>query len=139
MEKDKYAFINRLKEITDIPIGTKLTITKIREEGSYGQEYRDAFNLSVCLGKLKIIWIPSIEEKQEYALYERIDESPCKFLSKEDVIINECPKCKKRYSKEEIYCSCISKKGKNKGQNIKLKKRVNNCDTCQMYRGDFKS
>jgi len=136
--KDRDAFVKRVQELTDRVIGFKTTISNIREEGSYGQEYRDAFNLLVCLGKMQITWIPATEDKPEYALYERVDNSPCKYLSKEELVINECEKCKKRYPQEIIECSnCFYKKGKNKGSNVKTKKRLNNCDTCQMYRGDF--
>jgi hypothetical protein len=137
-ELDKNAFQKRIDEITEIPLGIKTTITKIRESGTYGQEYRDAFNLAVCLGKMKITWIPASKDKDEYAAYERIEGKMCSYLSKEDVVINECPKCKKQYPKDILQCSCIWKKGQNKGKFIQLKKRLNNSDTCQMYRGDFK-
>jgi hypothetical protein len=136
-EADRAAFIKRVDELTEVPIGTKMTISKIRDAGSYGQEYRDALNLMVCMGKMQIKWIPATEDKPEYALYERIEQSPCCNLSRENLIINECPKCKKQYPKDITQCSCIYQKGKNKGTNYQLKKRVNNCDTCQMYRGDF--
>ena len=52
--EDKNAFLKRLDEVTEKPIGSELKISEIREDGSYGQEYRDAFNLLVCLGRLKI-------------------------------------------------------------------------------------
>lgn len=137
-EKDRIAFIKRIDEVTEIPIGTKLTINKIREAGSYGQEYRDAFNLLVCMGKLKIEWLKN-KDDEEYAIYERVDGMVCKNLNREELIINECPKCKKVYSKEVTQCSCyVYKKGEHKGEFIKTKKRLNNNDTCQMYRGDFK-
>jgi hypothetical protein len=136
--KDRDAFVKRVQELTDMPTGFKTTISNIREEGSYGQEYRDAFNLLVCLGKMQITWIPATEDKPEYALYERVDNEPCKYLSKEDLVINECKKCNTKYPLNIFECSnCIDKKGKNKGNHTKTKKRLNNCDTCQMYRGDF--
>jgi hypothetical protein len=51
----------------------------------------------------------------------------------------ECPKCKKRYSLEVENCNtCYYTKGDKSGLQYKTKKRLNNNDTCQMYRGDFK-
>jgi len=136
--QDVIIFNQRIKEISDLPIGTKKTITQIRENGSYGQEYRDAFNLLVCMGKLKITWEKREDNEEEYAMYERVDNKPCQYLNVKDLIINECPKCKTQYSNEVKLCSnCSFKKGKNKGQQVELKKRLNNNDTCQMYRGDF--
>jgi predicted amidophosphoribosyltransferase len=73
-----------------------------------------------------------------YPLYERIQGEPCKYLNVQELIFNECPKCKKHYDLNLTHCSnCIAKKGKHKGEQFKLKKRLNNKDTCQMYRGDF--
>lgn len=136
-ENDRQAFVKRMNEIGTVDIGTKLTISKIRENGSYGQEYRDAFNLLVCLGKLKITWQIN-KDGIEYALYERVEEAPCQFLAREDLVINECPRCKEKYPRGIEFCDkCIKKSGKNKGEPFKLKERRNNCDTCQMYRGDF--
>jgi hypothetical protein len=138
-ENDKIAFVNKMNELLKKEIGFNTTITKVRENETYGQEYRDALNLMVCLGKFKISWKKMKEgDIKEYAFYERVDNLPCKYLSKEDVVINECPRCKKVYSKEVQSCSiCIFKKGKYKGFYVPTKKRMNNLDTCQMYRGDF--
>ncbi len=140
-ENDQRRFNERIKEITDISLGTKLKISDIREDGTYGQEYRDAFNLLVCLGKLKIIK-QSFEENDSkiiYDIYLRIDNQPCKFLDVKNLIINECQKCRKRFPSEFLYCNICPpiKKGDNKGEQWKLKKRVNDKDTCQVYRGSF--
>jgi len=144
-ENDRDAFIKRLNETIEKTIGTELKISDIREEGSYGQEYRDAFNLLVCLGKLKII--KKEFEKNgviiKYDAYIRIDGTPCKLLSKDDLIINECPNKKhignKRFPLEIEECDTCPphKKGKEKGRRWKLNKRLNDKDTCQMYRGNF--
>lgn len=137
-ENDRSAFTRRLDEVRNLEVGKKLTVKQIREKGSYGQEYRDAFNLLVCLGKLKITWTKN-KQGEEYALYERVEESSCRFLAQEDLIINECEKCKTRYPLTITSCDkCgYKKKGKNKGELFQTKKRLNNHDTCQMYRGDF--
>ena len=144
-EHDREAFIKRVNEIVEKQTGTELKISEIREEGSYGQEYRDAFNLLVCLGKLKIIQkeFEKNGEKIKYDAYIRIDGTPCKLLSKDDLIINECPNPKhignKRFPLETECCpNCPPhKSGKEKGELWKLKKRLNDKDTCQMYRGNF--
>jgi len=137
-EVDQEAFIQRIDKITDKSIGTKLIINRIRENGSYGQEYRDAFNLLVCLGKLSLNWIKK-EDGESYAEYTRIDGVPCSYLNLKNLIFYECPKCKTKYSKDVISCqNCTYKKGKRIGEYYKIKGRLNNSHTCQMYRGDFK-
>ena len=139
-EYDKNAFIRRIDEVTNLPIGTKLTVSKSRQDGTYGQEYRDAFNLLVCLGKLKLSWEKKIDSEDKYALYERVEENRCPMLNATDLIINECPKCNKIYKKEVKFCSCQYKKDTKKHKKddfYETKKRLNNIDTCQMYRGDF--
>jgi len=143
--EDRNAFIKRLKEVTDKKIGTELKISEVREYGSYGQEYRDAFNLSVCLGKLKIVKKSFIKNKEtiEYEVYVRCEKGTCNLLSKDDLIINECknPKHKgnKRFPLEITHCpNCLPhKQGKEKGQLWELKKRLNDKATCQLYRGSF--
>ncbi len=140
-ELDREAFLNRLSEVTDKEIGTELKISEVRENGSYGQEYRDAFNLSVCLGKLKIEK-KSFEkngEKIRYDVYIRIERSPCKYLAKDNLIINECKSCKKRYNQNVEFCPTCPryKKGKDEGQLRKLKKRLNDKDICQLQRSSF--
>ena len=58
-------------------------------------------------------------------------------------IINECKNTKhngiKRFPLEQTHCpSCpIHNSGKNKGQKWELKKRLNDKDVCQLYRGSF--
>jgi len=79
----------------------------------------------------------------KYDAYIRIEEIPCKLLSQEDLIINECPNKKhignKRFPLDMKFCpNCPThKKGKEKGQEWKLNKRLNDKDICQMYRGNF--
>jgi hypothetical protein len=138
-EKDRDLFLKRLDEITKKDIGTELKISDIREEGSYGQEYRDAFQLLVCLGKLKIVKKIFQKEKEviSYEVYVRCEKEPCKLLSKEDLIINECKEKKhigtRRFPLEFEYCPTCRKNG----ELVKLNKRLNDKDTCQLYRGSF--
>jgi len=138
---DREAFLKRVDEITEKPIETILTVNETREKGSYGQEYRDAFNLLVCLGKLEIKKVKKNVNGEviEYEVFVRCEKGSCKYLAQDDLIINYCPICKKVYPKEQIICSNCppNKKGKNKGEQRQLKKRLNNKDTCQMYRGLF--
>lgn len=144
-EKDKDAFLNRMKETTNKEIGTELKISEVREDGSYGQEYRDVFNLLVCLGKLQIVkkFFEKDGETIAYDSYIRCEKEICKLLSKDDLIVNEC-KCtehkgNKRFPLNTEFCPTCSpySKGKEKGQLRKLKKRLNDKDTCQLYRGFF--
>jgi len=137
-ENDRKNFIKRIDDATELEIGKSITINNIREDGSYGQEYRDALNLLVCFGRFKIEWKKD-DNNKDYCVFTREDTGKCNFLSNKDVVIKVCPKCNKKYKRLVIHCEkCIWSKGKCKGESIKLKERLNNCDTCQMYRGNFK-
>lgn len=140
-EEDKRRFGERMDKILNLPIGEIIIINKVREDGTYGQEYRDAFNLSICLGKLKVTWRENKEGKK-YALFERTDTETCHNLIKKDLLITECEnkECStKVFPKGTEHCNiCYYKKGEKKGQPYKTKTRVSNKDACQLYRGDFK-
>jgi len=143
--KDRDAFLKRLDETTEKPLGTELKINEVREEGNYGQVYRDTFNLLVCLGKLKIVEKSFKKNGKitKYEVYVRCEKEHCHLLSKEDLIINICPNKKhigkKRFPLNFTHCPNCSphKTGKNKGEQWKLEKRLNDKDTCQLYRGSF--
>jgi hypothetical protein len=144
-KKDSDAFINRMEEVTDTPIGTELKISEIRENGSYGQEYRDAFNLSVCMGRLEIVKKSFIKNdiKIIYEVYKRCEKKTCQMLNINELIINVCPNTKhngnKRFGLDMEFCpSCKNhSKGKEKDKPWKLEKKLNNKDVCQVYRGNF--
>lgn len=120
-------FNSRLNEIKQIPIGSVKTITKARELGSYGQEYRDAFNLSVCLGLVRIEKRLN-KEGNEYDCFIRYDGEKCPHLREKLVILKKCIKCKKKFNEVETTCpEC----------NIELVKVTENIDSCQLYRGSF--
>ena len=95
-ENDRDEFVKRIKEATDIPIGSEITINKIREDGNYGQEYRDALNLLVCMGRFKIKWKKD-KEDNDYCVFIRDDCGKCPCIANESVIIISCPNCKKVY------------------------------------------
>lgn len=137
-EKDREAFLARIKELTDIELGTELTVSASREAGSYGQEYRDAFNLLVCLGKFKVEHRKT-KDDEDYDVFVRCEIGACKYLAKDSLIVNKCPKCETVYPRGIETCSNCSpyKKGKNKGQFVRLKEGLSNEDTCQCYRGQF--
>ena len=141
-QKDQEEFKKRSDEILDLPLGTQLTVNQSREAGSYGQEYRDVFNYSICRGKLekKIIKKGEIE----YEVFERCEKGRCPMLDIDKLIIKVCsnPKCKiKEFPLSQTECchpECKYKKGKKKGQFYPLKLKISNKDICQLNRGDFK-
>lgn len=142
-ERDRQKFMERMEEILDKVLGTRLTINQSREDGSYGQEYRDIFNYCICLGKLKkeIIRKEIDNEIVEIEVYHRIEDGQCPNLNLTNLISKICPKCKKEYSQEveTEYCNCsVWKKGRNRGQYPKLRLKVSNKDICQLNRGLFK-
>jgi len=141
-QKDIDKFNERMEEVLDKDIGTKLTINQSREAGSYGQEYRDVFNYCLCEGvleKQKVNMIIDGEEK-EMEIYKRVENGKCLFLDLKELITNSCPKCQTKYDEIESQCTnneCIMKSGKNKGQLRKLRLKISNKDICQLNRGLF--
>jgi len=140
-EEDRQAFIKRINEIIELPIGSERTIKNTREKGSYGQEYRDAFNLLVCLGRLEIQTkkFKKGDGEIEYDVFVRCENGKCPKLNLKDLIINFCPNCKTKYEEDITHCSKCKpySKGKHRGQLRELKKRLSDKDTCQLYRGSF--
>jgi len=137
---DMRAFQRRIEEVGDLNIGETLTINQVREEGNYGQEYRDVFNYCVCLGKLKKEKRKKLidDEEIEIEVYKRTENGICSNLNLKDLIIKYCPKCKEKYSLDDENClNCFYKKGKNIGKPFKLKLRISNKDICQLNRGEF--
>ena len=135
-------FKQRINEILSIDLGIQITVNQSREEGSYGQEYRDVFNYLVCRGKLKKQKvIKEIDgEKKEMRVWRRIENGQCPYLDLKDLIVKSCPKCKTPYPLEAIECfkeECKIKQGKNKGQLRKLKLKISTKDICQLNRGLF--
>lgn len=143
-EADADKFKARVLEITDKEIGAKLTINNSRDDGTYGQEYRDAFNFAVCVGELTTKRITEeIKGKPvEYDIWERVNAEgrKCTKLDIEDLIVKNCEKCKNIYPNSENQCSkseCGYKKGPKKGQARELHKKTSNKDICQLNRGEF--
>lgn len=80
-EFDSNKFKERYNQILNISIGKEITIEEIREEGSYGTEYRDALNYSVCKGLIKKYQqkrkSPKTNQLRYYEVFERIDGKGC--------------------------------------------------------------
>jgi len=144
--QDQKRFIERVEEVGDIPLGKQLTVNQSREDGSYGQEYRDVFNYCICIGKLekKKIKKKVGDEIIEYEVFERCEKGDCKMLDLNKLIIKVCtnPKCEiKEFPLSQKECcspKCRYKKGNKKGQFYPLKLKISNKDICQLNRGDFK-
>jgi len=136
---DQTKFKERLQKLQQREVGYSFIISKERESGSYGQELRDVCNLMVCLGKLNVKKKIN-KDKREYFLYTRIQESPCEYLLKKDVVIKKCPRdCgKTEFTKEATHCECKYTKGKKIGESPELIVKTTNEDSCQMNRGNFK-
>ena len=114
---DQSVFIKRMNELEALELGSLSTVTATRENGTYGQEYRDAFNLLVCLGKFKIEKRNKPNSEDKYDAFIRCENEPCKFLGRDDLIITYCETCKKQFKKGTLVCDVCPpyKKGKNKG------------------------
>ena len=137
-EEDSNAFKGKLDYILSFPIGEEFTIKKTREDGTYGQEFRDIFNLCVCMGKLKY------EKKRykdknnieiEFDLWTRTENSNCKYLDIENILVAYCKGCKKPYDSTVLWCnSCKHKRSSKhylKGDPYKLVVKLSNTPTCR--------
>lgn len=137
-ENDMKAFEQKQEEVLDKNIGYEFTIGNTRDNGSYGQEYRDVFNFCVCMGKLKYQRKTFTTEKGIEITYDswlRIEEGRCPFLDVDEVIVKRCPNCQKIYSRNEIYClDCLYKRGgkkHEKGSHYELIEKQSDNPTCR--------
>ncbi len=134
---DQKEFELKLNTIIELPLGRQITISDIRQDGSYGQEYRDSINLAICLGNYKVTYKKNQDDK-EYAVYERIDGNKCNNLDTSNLIINKCTKCGRHFERDIERCDCgYYKKGEEEGKAYKTKQTISVKDTCQLYRGSF--
>lgn len=141
---DQIAFEKRYEETLDKPLGFKFTIKQAREDGTYGQEYRDVFNLCVCLGKLKYKKESFKNDKEieiEFDTWIRVQDNRCINFDNLELIVKYCVKCKGVFSRNEEYCNkCIYEKdSKNhkKGDRRQLIEKLSNNPTCKNL-GGFK-
>lgn len=137
---DQKAFERRFEEVLDEELGYEFTIGNTRVDGTYGQEYRDVFNLCVCLGKLKYkrkSFINNEGIKISYDIWIRVEKLPCEFFDKKEIIVKHCPQCKKVFSREKTICDECSYKTNYKehkigeSKNIQLIEKVSDNPTCK--------
>lgn len=137
---DVEAFKKKYADIEKLNIGTTLKVDDIRENGTYGQEYRDALNLSICSGRIKVEYKKN-QQGIEYAIYTRIVGKSCEKLDLQNLIIAQCPICKKVFSRTADLCdTCLHKnksKNHNKGDRVRLQIKISNKDACQLQRSLF--
>jgi len=139
--EDQKAFEKKQEEVLDEEISYEFTIGNTRDNGSYGQEYRDVFNLCVCMGTLKYekkYFQNNKGTEIGYDSWTRIEETQCPYLDIKELIVKICPKCKKVFNRNETYCNeCIYKKrGKKheKGSKFELIEKLSDNPTCRNIR-----
>jgi len=140
---DKEKFSERLQKVMEIPDEKELTVEEFRESGSYGQEWRDILNTSICYGWIKVIYKKN-KQGDEYALFKKVPESEekiCQYLDAQDLFVKFCKKCKRIFSKEKEFCDkCIYIKDTTKhkkGERYLLQLKISNKDVCKLPRGEF--
>ncbi len=141
--EDKQKFSERLQKVMEIPGGKEMTVEEFRESGSYGQEWRDILNTSICYGWLKVIYKKN-KDDEEYALFKRVeeaDEEPCSYLDAKNLFVKKCKNCKRNFNIKEEHCDkCVYKnntKYHKAGDRYELKLIISNEDVCQLPRGEF--
>jgi len=137
---DKNAFLKKQDEVLEVKEGKEFTIGNTRDNGTYGQEYRDVFNLCVCSGILEYKKKSFKNEKGieiSYDSWTRIEENQCPYFDIEELIVKYCPQCAKTFSRDELYCNeCKYKnnyKEHKKGdlKNVPLKEKLSDNPTCK--------
>ncbi len=136
---DQKRFKERREEILVSPIGTVFTIKQKREAGTYGQEYRDVFNLLICLGKLEHEKKDILENGKKIGQYDswiRVQgDVRCPHLDTDNLVVRYCLNCKGSFPRSVEYCDkCFYKKDSkkhNKGEPYKLKDKLSNNPTCK--------
>jgi hypothetical protein len=72
-----------------------------------------------------------------YDSWTRIEESPCLYLDKEEIIVKYCDKCHKTFTRDKEFCNECSYKNNvkqfKKGdlKNIALKEKLSDIPTCK--------
>jgi len=144
--EDMKEFKSRLNKVLSSNVGEFLSVNKSREKGSYGQEFRDAFNYAICIGKLEKVEVEKLIDNEIIKLpfYKRVEKGDCPYLDDKDLIVKVCSNkdCKiKKFPLSQTECCdprCNYKKGVNKGKPRKLKLKISTKDICQLNRGEFK-
>lgn len=136
---DAEGFKQQFNKILGLEIGQSFTVKKLRENGRYGQEERDACNLGICMRELKGE-LTTTKDNQKAIIYTKIkSEGKCPYLRQDNFITKRCPNCHKDYNNSQLEyyqpnlesCpTCIYKKGKKKSNHPLLIVKETNTFTC---------
>jgi hypothetical protein len=141
-KEDQDKFLARFNKIKNTQIGCDFNLTQIRENGEYGQEYKDLLNACVCLGLLEIeqkkTYTNKGQIKRKYWSYKRINGLPCEFyLGDNNLIIKKCNnnlcenfKVGGYVSTSDLFCPFCGNKD--------LEIKITNRNICQLERCSFK-
>jgi hypothetical protein len=134
-EDDREEFVKRFQKIKDMSYGETLPIEGIRKDGEYGQEYRDALNLSICMGMMKKTRVENKTPTGYYEVWERIDDAPCRYSKLDEIKKEKCPVCNAIYKQGTINCPdyrCKYTKGPKKGKRRETKTINNKESFCKL-------
>lgn len=135
---DKQLFNQRYDEITQESIGKEWSVSSKREDGSHGQEVREACNLAVCLGTVE-----RVKDENGFWKYKRVTKNICQYWNEENIMFKVCTRkgCGNKYldDTKQTDCICIYIKGNKKGQHPKLKLKISNVSTCKLPGLNFKT
>lgn len=143
-EEDRKKFNERLDYLSNLPIGTKTTVSILRDDGSLGKETRVILNRLICSGlfkKQKKFIIKEIQRgkrkgetyKIPYDEFIRIDdEKPCEYLESE-MGYKKCEDCGKKYLGTENFCIKETHK-----KPIRLKTYKKESEMCKLETKEFK-
>lgn len=143
---DRKKYVERFKRIKNMVAGESVTVNQTKDDGTYGQEDRDALNATVCFGWMEKEWIEK-DDGTKYERFTRIKWKKCEFFDVSKLQVKYCTnkKCpdgnnKKSLPMNTIQC-CLYKKDTKyhkKGEPYLLKiKKQTNVDICQLNDDNF--
>jgi hypothetical protein len=136
-ENDAKIYHERFESVLTTGGAKSWTITDIREDGSYGREFRDILNFCTCMGKVE-----KKKEKigtKEFDVFSKSKKTPCEYLKTRNILSMQCKICDKVFDYGTIKCDeCKYRNGKKKGEYYNLKLRKSTTEMCQLPRREFK-
>jgi len=136
-DEDQEAFKSRFDEILEIEEGQIITVSKAKKHGEHGQEERDVLNLAICMGFVEK-QTQTNEDGKNFEIWTKNEHEPCEHINTNELQKKRCPKCNKTFSMDKEKCDiCKYKKGKNKGDFVKLVRQKSIIHFCQLKYDKF--
>ncbi len=143
---DAEGYRSHFNKVLGVDEGEEFTVKKLKSDGRYGNEERDACAMGICLGELtaKIV---TTKTGKNAIVYKKIPGGiKCEHLREDNFTVARCPKCRIDYNNPKLesyqpsinHCpKCKYLIGEKKGQYYKLKRRDTNTFICNCHYDKF--